>query len=139
MLSELGGAVRIPTYERASLTRSVVHIGVGGFHRAHQAVYFDDIAEQRISCDWGVTGVNLCRPGMKRALEPQDCLYTVVERDESGDRPRVVGALGACLFAGDEPDAVAALLADAQTRLVTLTVTGDGYTADLAGPLVSAL
>src|SRR3954452_1759912 len=138
-LPRLDARVRVPTYDRGAVKRSVVHIGVGGFHRAHQAMYFEELAEQRISQEWGVTGVNLCRRGMKQALDPQDCLFTVVQRDEAGDQPRVVGALSSCLFAGDDPEAVIALLADDATRLVTLTVTGDGYTDDLARPLVAAL
>src|SRR3954469_1249862 len=131
MLSELGGAVRIPTYDRRSLTRSVVHIGVGGFHRAHQAVYFDELAQRGISTDWGVVGVGLRNRQIKDALDPQDCLFTVVERDNDGDSPRVVGSLCEVQFAPDDPEAVVRLLSRPTTRLVTLTITGDGYNVDL--------
>src|SRR4051794_19531773 len=84
--------VAVPTYDRAELTPGVVHIGVGGFHRAHQALYFDELAERGVG-DWGVIGVGLRSRVMKEALEPQDLLYTVVERGSRGDAARVVGAL----------------------------------------------
>jgi mannitol 2-dehydrogenase len=117
------GAAR---YDRGSLTPGVVHIGVGGFHRAHQAVYFDELAERGVT-DWGVVGVGLHSRSMKEALEPQDLLYTVLERGQSGDALRVVGSLHAYLYAPDDPEAVFAALADERIRLVTLTVTGAGY------------
>ncbi|WP_205697638.1 mannitol dehydrogenase family protein [Conexibacter sp. SYSU D00693] len=128
-LADLPSSIAVPTYDRSALTPSVVHLGVGGFHRAHQAVYLDDLAEQGISTDWGITGVSLRRPAMRDALVPQDGLYTVVERDERFDRPRVIGALQRCLFAGEDAEEVMAALTDRRTRLVTLTLTGGAYDA----------
>lgn len=117
----------IPTYDRAALTPAVVHLGVGGFHRAHQALYLDELAERRISTDWGIVGVGFRRRRMKEALSPQDWLYTVVERDAEEFHARVVGAMVGYLFAPDDPDAVLSRLADPRTRIVTLTVTGCAY------------
>lgn len=128
----------LPTYDRSALRSSVVHIGVGGFHRAHQAMYFDDVARQGVSMEWGLTGVGLHRRKMKEALVPQDCLYTVVEHGAEASTGRVIGSLRRYLFAPDEHDAVVAALASAQTRLVTLTVTGDGYHRDGATGLFDA-
>ncbi len=122
-----------PTYNRAALGRGVVHIGVGGFHRAHQAVYLDEIAERGLSTEWGVVGVGLRSRGMTTALTAQNGLFTVVERDGSGPRARIIGALGRCLFAPDGPDQVLDALTDPRTRLVTLTVTGAGYPVNDAG------
>lgn len=122
--------VRVPTYDRSALVPSVVHLGIGGFHRAHQAVYFDDLAQRRLSNQWGVVGVSLRHPHMKAALDRQDCLFTVVQRDARGDEPRVVGAVTRCLFAPENPEAVLGALTDRRTRLVTLTVTGAGYNVD---------
>jgi fructuronate reductase/mannitol 2-dehydrogenase len=119
----------VPTYDRAALTPAIVHLGVGGFHRAHQAVYLDDLAQRGIT-DWGEWGVGFRSRAMRDALAPQDFLYTVVERDHEGARARVIGALGRCLFAPDDPDAVLAALADPRTRLVTLTITMAGYDID---------
>jgi mannitol 2-dehydrogenase len=120
----------IPNYDRGSLVPSVVHIGVGGFHRAHQALYFDELANGG-NLNWGVVGVGLRRPEMGEVLRQQYGLYTVVEMSLDGERPRVVGSLTQYLFAPDDPGAVVRALADPRTRLVTLTVTGDGY---LTGP-----
>jgi mannitol-1-phosphate/altronate dehydrogenase len=122
----------VPTYDRRRLTPGVVHLGVGGFHRAHQALYFDDLAEHDITTEWGITGVSLRRRAMQDALEPQQGLYTVVERGGRGDRARVVGALRRQLFAPQRSAEVLAALADERTRLVTLTVTGGGYGIDEA-------
>ena len=128
-LPAYAGRVRVPGYDRSALTPAIVHIGVGGFHRAHQALYLDELASRGDS-DWGVIGVGLRSPDMKEALEPQDGLYTVVERAEDGDDARIVGALLAVLFAPEDPEAVLSALADERTRIVTLTVTGAGYHVD---------
>lgn len=128
-LRDHAGRVSVPSYDRSALTPAVVHLGVGGFHRAHQAMYFDALAERGVT-GWGVIGVGLRSPGMKEALEPQDGLFTVVRRDEDGDEARVVGSILKVLHAPSEPDAVLAALADERTKLVTLTVTGEGYHVD---------
>ena len=72
--------IDVPTYDRSTLQRGVVHIGAGNFHRAHQAVYFDDLACSGISTQWGLTGVSLRSRDVKDVLSAQDGLYTVVER-----------------------------------------------------------
>jgi mannitol 2-dehydrogenase len=120
----------VPTYDRSALVPSVVHIGVGGFHRAHQAMYLDDIASHGLSQEWGVIGVGLRRRGMQEALAPQDCLYTVVERGVGVERGRVVGAICRYLYAREESPQVRAVLADERIRVVTLTITGNGYYLD---------
>ncbi|MGY1805650.1 mannitol dehydrogenase family protein [Blastococcus sp. SYSU D00922] len=117
----------VPTYDRASLTPAVVHFSVGGFHRAHQLLYFDDLAERGISTGWGVVGVGLHSRHMKDALAPQDHLYTVVERSPDGERARVVGVMLDYHFAPDAPGTVLDVLTDPRTRMVSLTITGNGY------------
>jgi len=131
-LSELGRQIAVPTYERSTLRRSIVHLGVGGFHRAHQAVYLDDLAERRITTDWGERGVGLLEGDrrMAEALAPQDHLYTVVERDARGDTARIVGSLGDYAFAPADPEQVLSMLADPLTRIVSLTITEGGYLVD---------
>src|SRR5258708_16420886 len=131
-LTSLPHQVATPTYAREQLRPATVHFGVGGFHRAHQAVYLDDIAERRISTDWGEHGVGLL-PGDRRmadALTPQDYLYTVVERSAERDAARVVGSLGGYTFAPDHPARVLDMLADPVTRIVSLTITEGGYLVD---------
>ncbi len=122
--------VDIPTYDRHQLKRSIAHIGVGNFHRAHQALYFDDLAQQGVSQNWGLTGISLRHGRTKELLAEQDGLYTVVQRSRKRDSARVVGSIVRWLYAVEDRSAVLAALADEATRLVTLTITGDGYCID---------
>jgi mannitol 2-dehydrogenase len=131
-LPALPAHVDVPQYDRSRLVPSVVHIGVGGFHRAHQALYFDDLAA-RGETGWGVIGVGLHRPQMGEVLQAQDGLFTVVERGAQGQSARVVGSVVHYLYAPSDPEAVVRALADERTRLVTLTVTGGGYLVDEDG------
>ena len=126
-LGQHGAELTVPTYDRSALVPAVVHFSVGGFHRAHQLLYFEEVAERRISMDWGVVGIGLNHRAMKEALAPQDHLYTVVERSPDGERARVVGVMVDYLFAPDDPEAVLDRLADARTRMVTMTITDAGY------------
>jgi fructuronate reductase/mannitol 2-dehydrogenase len=128
-LPDLPPQVSTPTYDRAALRPGIVHIGVGGFHRAHQAVYLDELA-RRGSTEWGVVGVGLHSRAIGEVLAGQDRLWTVVERAADGDRATVVGALTGYLYAPDDPEAVLAALTDEHTRVVTLTITGTGYRID---------
>jgi fructuronate reductase/mannitol 2-dehydrogenase len=105
-------------------------MSVGGFSRAHQLTYLDDVAERRISTDWGVVGVGLRSRTMKEALAPQDHLYTVVERSPDGEQARVVGVMVDYHFAPDNPSCVLDVLADPRTRMVTMTITDAGYRVD---------
>jgi mannitol 2-dehydrogenase len=120
----------VPTYDRSMLQRGVVHIGAGNFHRAHQAVYFDDLACSGISTEWGVTGVSLHSRDAKDLLSAQDGLYTVVQRGHDRQTARVVGSIGSIHYAPNDSAAVRAALADPQTRIVSLTITGNGYFLD---------
>ncbi|AOB32099.1 dioxygenase [Bordetella sp. H567] len=107
----------------------IVHLGLGNFHRAHQAMYTED-AMLAAGGDWGICGVSLRRPDTRDALAPQDCLYSVLVRDASGQRVRVVRALRRILVATEDTDAVLAALRDPGVRIVTLTVTEKGYCLD---------
>jgi mannitol 2-dehydrogenase len=136
-LSRLADRVDVPAYRRDQLRTGVVHLGVGSFHRAHQGVYFDDLARLGLT-RWGVTGVGLRSTAMQQALPPQDLLYTVLEQGADGARARVVGALRRYHHAPSEPEAVLSALARRRTAVVTLTLTGDGYPVDPATGLVVA-
>ncbi|MGY1771303.1 mannitol dehydrogenase family protein [Blastococcus sp. SYSU D00813] len=128
-LTDLPAAVSVPGYDRSALVPAIVHIGVGGFHRAHQAVYLEELARRGVA-DWGVVGVGLHSREIGEVLDAQDRLYTVVERAEDGDRATVVGVLTGYLYAPDDPEAVLTALTDERTRLVSLTITGTGYRID---------
>jgi mannitol-1-phosphate/altronate dehydrogenase len=130
-LSVLADRVDVPTYDRSALSPAVVHIGVGGFHRAHQLVYFDDLAQRGISTDWGVVGVGMHSPSLRDALRPQEYLFTVVEKGPHGEKGRVVGVMGSYVFAPESSDELLETLSAPSTRLVTLTVTANGYPVNL--------
>jgi len=127
-LSTLSERVAQPTYDRSRVTNGIVHIGVGGFHRAHEAVYIDDLLRQG-EIGWGITGVGLLPQdrNMRNALTAQDCLYTVVEQSASGDMARVVGSITRYFLAADNPEVVLQAMAAPQTRIVSLTITEGGY------------
>jgi mannitol 2-dehydrogenase len=129
VLSRLGDRVRVPQYDRHQVTNGIVHIGVGGFHRAHQALYLDEYLHQKPDSGWGICGVGLLEfdQRMRDALHSQDCLYTLVERSSEGDRARVIGAITQYLFAPDNRQAVIDAMADPNCRIVTLTITEGGY------------
>ncbi len=104
----------------------VVHLGVGAFHRAHQAVYTEECG------DWGIAGFTQRSAAVVDQLAPQDGLYTLLVRGAGQVRPQVIGAIRAVAFAGADPAAVVARLADPAVSVVTLTVTEKGYRHDPA-------
>ncbi|MBA2517492.1 MAG: mannitol dehydrogenase family protein [Solirubrobacterales bacterium] len=132
-LPALAASAAVPGYDRRGVTVGVVHVGVGGFHRAHQALYLDRLMEKTGDLAWGICGVGLL-PGdraMKEALDAQDCLYTVVEKHGDGTQEvRVVGSLVEYLFSPDGPEAVIERMACEATRIVSLTITEGGYAMD---------
>lgn len=122
-------AVQTPGFGRSGLKEGIVHVGVGGFHRAHLAVYVDELMGKHGVSGWAICGVGL-QPfdeGMRDALVPQDCLYTVIERSESGSKARVVGSINSFLYAPDDPEAVLAKMAHPDTHIVSMTITESGY------------
>ncbi|WP_375423913.1 mannitol dehydrogenase family protein [uncultured Friedmanniella sp.] len=123
-------SVLVPSYDRSAVTTGIVHFGVGGFHRAHQAMYLDRLMEQGQALDWGICGVGVMPfdLAMRDAMAAQDCLYTLVLKDPAGGwEPRVVGSIVEYLYAPDDPEAVIEKMADPATRIVSLTVTEGGY------------
>jgi len=127
-------AVPKPGYDRARVSTGVVHFGVGGFHRAHQAMYHDRLMNRGEALDWGICGVGVMPADarMRDVLRAQDGLYTLIEKHPDGSRvPRVIGSITEYLFAPDEPEAVIEKLADPATRIVSLTITEGGYDIDV--------
>lgn len=123
-LASLPAQVRRPAYDREATRIGVVHFGPGAFHRAHQAVYLDDLLGE--DPDWAICAVSLHNPGVRDALQPQDGLYTLALL---GEQPslRVIGSIREVLCAPQQRRAVMARLVDPQVRLVTLTITEKGY------------
>ena len=126
----LGDHVPVPTFARDVLSSGIVHFGVGGFHRSHQAMYLDRLMNDGKALDWGITGVGTMPADarMRDVMRAQDCLYTLVVKHPDGTlEPRVIGSIVDYLFAPDDPEAVLARMADPATRIVSLTITEGGY------------
>jgi mannitol 2-dehydrogenase len=123
--------IAVPRYERETLGARILHVGVGGFHRAHLAVYTDEVAAE--GGGWGIRGAGLLDADrrMSETLRAQDCLYTVIERDSDGSRPRVVGSIVDFAFIAGDTEAFARLVADPGVSILSMTITEGGYS--LAG------
>lgn len=127
-------SVQRPAYDRSAQAAGIVHIGIGAFHRAHQAVYTDDAmnADDR---DWGIIGVSLRSGGVAAQLNPQDGLYTVATRSVQGRALRLIGAVQRVLVAAENPQAVTDAIAAPTTHIVSFTVTEKGYLRGADGAL----
>ena len=132
-LAQVADGVERPGYDFAALGVGMVHLGLGAFHRAHQAVFTED-AIRAAGGDWGIAGVSLRRPDAAAALSPQDDLYTV-ETLAQAPSLRVVGVLRRALTAAGEGEAVLAAMAAPATHIISLTVTEKAYRLDGAGQL----
>src|SRR5699024_5006636 len=125
-LGTLEGAVATPTYDRTRLQAGIIHIGVGGFHRAHQAMYLDELMNAGKAYDWAICGLGLM-PGdarMRDALASQDGLYTLAVKHPDGQlEARVIGSIVDYLYAPDDPEAALERMCDPAIRIFSLTVT----------------
>ncbi len=129
-LARLPDLIKKPTYDRSKVNVGIVHIGVGGFHRSHQAYYTDSLLEKTGDLSWGICGVGIREADRKMAnvLRGQDHLYTLIVRHPNGKvENRVIGSIINFLLGPDEPDAVIELMANPATRIVSLTITEGGY------------
>lgn len=125
-------AARLPASVAADLPDArvgIVHLGLGAFHRAHQAVLTQEAMRVEPGA-WGICAVAQRDRRVRDALAEQDHLFTVTERDAAGERLRVVGSVRDTLVAAAEPDRLATALSEPDTRVVTLTVTEAGYRHD---------
>ncbi|MEP3653286.1 MAG: mannitol dehydrogenase family protein [Litorimonas sp.] len=112
-------------YDRNAITSGIVHFGIGNFHRAHQAVYCDDLLN-RGDTNWGITGVSLRSSSMRDSLKPQDYLYTLATLGETTEY-RIIGAIQDVVVAPEEPEAVINLISRPSTQLISSTITEKGY------------
>ncbi len=130
-LAAVPPSIARPAYDARSLDVGIVHLGIGAFHRAHQAIY-TDAAIAAAAGAWGICGVSLRSPDVRERLAPQDGLYAAVEKSTAGARRQIVGSVREVLFLGEERVRVETRLAAATTRIVSLTVTEKGYCHDPA-------
>jgi mannitol 2-dehydrogenase len=128
--------ITTPTYDRASTSVGIAHIGTGHFHRAHQAMYIDLLLNQGLAREWGICGIGVM-PGdwtMRDVLTDQDGLYTLVLDHPDGSRKaQVIGSIIDYRYAPDDPQAAVELLAAPSTRIISLSITEGGY-RDPDGP-----
>ncbi|HLR00267.1 MAG TPA: mannitol dehydrogenase family protein [Sphingobacterium sp.] len=129
-LAHLPAYIKTPLYERERVKTGIVHIGVGGFHRAHQAYYIQRLLEQGQAKDWGICGIALLPSDRKiyEVLSEQDGLYTLmIPCTEGKFSVEVIGSITELLYAPENPGAVVQKMADESTRIITLTITEGGY------------
>jgi mannitol 2-dehydrogenase len=124
----------LPAYDRSKLTPGIVHIGLGNFHRAHMAVYLDDLFAKGLGHDWSILGAGV-REGdarMREALKAQDCLSTVIELDPNGKSARRIGSMIDFLPVDPDNASLITAMSRPEIRIVSLTVTEGGYFIDPA-------
>ncbi len=129
-LSRLPASIGRPRYNPAAVRGGIVHLGFGGFHRAHMARYTHDLMQRRDDAiAWGIVGVGLLAADerVRDALAPQDCLYTLVERQGDDETASVIGSVCTVIFAGSTSQAVLDTIDDPAIRIVSTTVTENGY------------
>lgn len=123
-------AVPVPQYDRAKLTVGIVHFGVGGFHRAHQAMYLDQLMNSGNAPDWSICGMGVMPADakMRDVLRAQDYLYTLVVKHPDGSTgARVIGSIADFVHAPADPAFAVERLTDPSVRIVSLTITEGGY------------
>lgn len=131
VLAKLPSAIGRPTYDRNRVTTGIVHLGIGAFHRAHQAAYTEQVLASG-DLRWGIVGASLRSPDTRDALNPQRGLYTLNIRSGTGDNLAIIGAIKDVLVAPESPSALIETMARADVKIITLTVTEKGYCHDPA-------
>ena len=132
-LSQLPASIQRPAYDRKKVAASIVHLGLGAFHRAHQAMFTEAVLNSG-DLQWGIVGAGMQSSGMRDALMPQDCLFALAEVGADSEKISVVGAIVDALGGAEDADKIKLLakMSDISTRIVSITVTEKGYYLDLA-------
>ncbi len=133
-LKDAAATAAVPGYDPKTLTAGIVHFGVGNFHRAHQAVYLDDLFNTGKGHDWAIIGAGVLPSdaAMREKLKAQDYLTTVVEQDNNKTAARVTAPM-IDVIAPDDKATLIETLADPATRIVSMTITEGGYFIDASG------
>ncbi|MBJ7881252.1 mannitol dehydrogenase family protein [Gelidibacter salicanalis] len=129
-LAEIATRIPCPTYDRSKIKTGIVHVGIGGFHRAHEALYTDQLLHDPSVTDWGICGVALLDFDTKiyNILKEQDGLYTLIVKELDGTHTtRVIGSIVECLFAPENPIKVIEKMASPEVKIISLTITEGGY------------
>jgi len=129
-LSKIESLIPAPTYNSEQVKTGIVHIGVGGFHRSHQAYYIHQLLQKGVAKNWAICGVGLREAdrNMANALKEQDNLYTLITQHPDGKvESEVIGSISEYLLAPDTPQLVIDKMAHPDTKIVSLTITEGGY------------
>ena len=130
-LTQLPASVARPSYDRSKVVGSIVHLGIGAFHRAHEAMFTDAVLATG-DLAWGIVGAGVISADMKNALGPQDFLYALAEMGADSEKVRVIGSIVSVFGGAEDADKLLAKMSDVSTRIVSITVTEKGYYLDLA-------
>ena len=122
-LDRLARSIQPPAFVPDSI--GIVHLGLGAFHRAHQAIYTEEAMASKPG-PWGICGVSLRTADLRNLLRAQDGLYTAIEKSGDGTRRRIIGSVREALFLDEDRAAIMRRLAAATTRIVTMTITEKG-------------
>jgi mannitol 2-dehydrogenase len=131
-LSRISESVSVPEYHRPGLKSGIVHVGVGNFHRSHEAFYTDLLLGMGVK-DWGICGICLLDKDLKmyNTLADQDGLYSLIVRKPDGNQEvRIIGSIVEYLYAPSDPYAVIRAMADPGVKIISLTITEGGYNFD---------
>ena len=131
-LSQLPASVSKPTYDRSKVVGSIVHLGIGAFHRAHQAMFTDAALAATGDLSWGLVGAGVISADMKNALMPQDGLYALAEMGADSEKVKIIGSIIDVFGGAEDAEKLLAKMSDVSTRIVSITVTEKGYYLDLA-------
>lgn len=126
----LSDKIAVPTYDRSKVKAGIIHIGVGGFHRSHEAYYTDALMNQNGVLNWGICGVGLREADskMQKILKEQDFLYSLIVKHPDGTiETRIIGSIVDFMLSLDNPTAVIDRMAHEDTKIVSLTITEGGY------------
>ncbi|MCB4799043.1 mannitol dehydrogenase family protein [Neotamlana laminarinivorans] len=129
-LTEIANRVAVPSYNRVEVEAGIVHVGIGGFHRAHEALYTDELLNDNSQKKWGICGVALLEFDKKihQTLTNQNGLYTLIVKELDGTLTnRVIGSIVDFMYAPENPWAVVEKMASPETKIITLTITEGGY------------
>ncbi|MDO6818422.1 mannitol dehydrogenase family protein [Zobellia sp. 1_MG-2023] len=129
-LSKFSNEALIPKYDRSTLKTGIVHVGIGGFHRSHEAYYTDQLLHDPANSDWGICGIALLDFDTKiyNTLKEQDGLYTLIVKELDGTlTKKIIGSIVEYLFAPENPTQVIEKMASADVKIITLTITEGGY------------
>jgi fructuronate reductase len=131
LLNNLPKDVILPKYNRDKLVPGIIHLGIGAFHRAHQAFYTEAVLNQ-FGGNWGIIGCSLRSANVRDQLVPQDCLYTLVEKSSNSEKLQMIGAVIDTLVGPENPAALVSAMSQSSIKIISLTVTEKGYCHDPA-------